>query len=190
MERRSDGTEPVPGPVRADPVSLGGLFPAVYEELRRLARRHLRHEPSDNTVTTTALVHDAYLRLIDQRQVDWGNRALFMATAATSMRRILVDHARSRRSPRRGGALVRVTFDDVDIAAEDHAELLLAVDDALDQLADFDARQAQVVECRFFGGLTEVETAEAIGVSLRTVKRDWAKARSWLYQAISPDAVE
>jgi RNA polymerase sigma factor (sigma-70 family) len=83
-----------------------------------------------------------------------------------------------------------VTFDDVDIAAEDHAELLLAVDDALDQLADFDARQAQVVECRFFGGLTEVETAEAIGVSLRTVKRDWAKARSWLYQAISPDAVE
>jgi RNA polymerase sigma-70 factor (ECF subfamily) len=188
MDSPTDSTRALchnPDPV---PVSLKSVFPIVYEELRYLARRQLRREPSDNTLTTTALVHEAYLRLVDQRRVDWGNRAQFMGLAATAMRRILVDHARRFRSAKRGGTLVRVTFDDVNLAADDHAELLVAVDDALDRLASLDSRQAQVIECRFFGGLTEEETAEAVGVSLRTVKRDWAKARSWLYQAIYPDS--
>lgn len=190
MGTRSDRANTVFGAANASATSLASAFPVAYNELRRLARRQLRYESSAQTLTTTALVHEAYLRLTEQRQVDWRDRARFMAIAATAMRRILVDHARSRRSAKRGGGFVRVTFDDVDIAADDHAELLTAVDDALNDLAVVDSRQAQVVECRFFGGLTEEETAAALGIGLRTVKRDWAKARSWLYQAIHPNSVE
>ena len=187
MVSRADPTDVLRNQSEAECASLANVFPLVYEELRHLARRQLRREPSDNTLTTTALVHEAYLRLVNQRHVDWGNRAQFMGIAATAMRRILVDHARGYRSAKRSGAFVRVTFDDLDLAAEDHAELLVTIDEALDQLASLDARQARIVECRFFGGLTEEETAESVGVSIRTVKRDWAKARSWLYQAIYPD---
>jgi RNA polymerase sigma factor (TIGR02999 family) len=154
------------------------VFPVIYEELRRLARRQLRREAVGHTLSTTALVHEAWLRLIDQTRVRWNERAHFMAIAATAMRRILIDHARR---------LERVPIDSIDLAMEDRAELLVALDDALARLGECDARQARVVECRFFGGMTEEETAEALGIGLRTAKRDWSKAKSWLYQEIYPD---
>jgi RNA polymerase sigma factor (TIGR02999 family) len=163
------------------------VFPVIYEELRRLARRQLRREAVGHTLSTTALVHEAWLRLIDQTRVRWNERAHFMAIAATAMRRILIDHARSHRSLKRGGRLERVPIDSIDLAMEDRAELLVALDDALARLGECDARQARVVECRFFGGMTEEETAEALGIGLRTAKRDWSKAKSWLYQEIYPD---
>jgi RNA polymerase sigma-70 factor, ECF subfamily len=168
--------------------AVARVFPLVYEELRRLAHRQLQHEPSGLTLATTDLVHEAYLRLIDQRRVTWANRAHFLAIAATAMRRILIDHARRRRSGKRGGGLPRIPIESVQVAGEAPAEFLLAIDEALERLRLLDPRQAQVVECRFFGGMTEEETAEATGIGLRTAKRDWAKARSWLYLEIfGPD---
>jgi RNA polymerase sigma factor (TIGR02999 family) len=170
-----------------DQSALGNVFPLIYEELRRLAQRQLRLEPTGHTLSPTALVHEAYIRLIDQSRVQWNGRAHFMAIAATAMRRILIDRARSHRSQKRGGLLARVPIESVELASEDRAELLLALDEALARLKELDERQAQVVECRFFGGMTEEETAEALGIGLRTAKRDWAKARSWLYQQIYPE---
>jgi RNA polymerase sigma factor (TIGR02999 family) len=167
-----------------DPGAVASMFPLVYDELRRLAHRHLSHEPSGRTLGTTELVHEAYLRLIDQTRVQWTGRTHFMAVAATAMRRILVDRARARRSLKRGGARPPVSLDAVDLATDERADMLVALDDALDQLLELDARQARVVECRFFGGMTEEETAEALGIGLRTAKRDWAKAKSWLYRAL------
>lgn len=164
--------------------ALDRAFPLVYEELRRLAHRELRREDQGHTLGTTALVHEAYLRLVDQTRAGWRDRAHFLAIAATAMRRILVDHARGHRSQKRGGALQRVPLEQVDLAAEERAELLLALDAALTRLGEVDERQARVVECRFFAGLTEEETAEALGIGLRTAKRDWAKAKSWLYAEI------
>lgn len=170
-----------------DSSALENVFPLVYEELRRLAHRQLQREPDGHTLSPTALVHEAYMRLIDQTRVQWGGRGHFMAIAATAMRRILIDRARSHRSMKGGGKLARVPIEAVDVASEDRAELLLALDEALDRLTRLDPRQAKVVECRFFGGLTEEETADALGIGLRTVKRDWAKARSWLYREIYPE---
>lgn len=163
------------------------VFPVIYEELRRLAHHQLRREAVGHTLSTTALVHEAWLRLIDHTRVRWNERAHFLAIAATAMRRILIDHARSHRRLKRGGRLKRVPLDSIELAAEDRADLLLALDDALARLGRFDSRQARVVECRFFGGMTEEETAEALGIGLRTAKRDWAKAKSWLYQEIFPE---
>jgi RNA polymerase sigma factor (TIGR02999 family) len=140
-----------------------------------------------HTLSTTALVNEAYIRLIDQSRVQWSGRAHFMAIAATAMRRILVDHARTRRSLKRGGAAQRISIESVDLPIDERADLLVAVDDALRKLKQLDDRRAQVVECRFFGGMTEEETAEALGIGLRTAKRDWAKAKSWLYQEIYPE---
>ena len=167
-----------------DPTAVESVFPLVYDELRRVAHRHLSREPSGRTLGTTELVHEAYLRLIDQTRVQWTGRAHFMAIAATAMRRILVDRARARRSLKRGGALAPVALDTVDLATDERAELLVALDEALERLRELDERQARVVECRFFGGMTEEETAEAIAAGLRTVKRDWAKAKSWLYREL------
>lgn len=167
-----------------------GAFPLVYDELRRLARRQLRREADGHTLSTTALVHEAYLRLAHQTQGRWHDRAHFLAIAATAMRRILVDHARRHHAAKRGGAARRVPLESLDaLAIDERAEILVALDAALAHLASLDPRQARVVECRFFGGLTEEETAEALGIGLRTVKRDWAKARSWLYQELFPGAV-
>jgi RNA polymerase sigma factor (TIGR02999 family) len=163
------------------------MFPLVYDELKRLARRHLARESDNRTLGTTELVHEAYLKLIDQTRVEWGGRAHFMGVAAIAMRRILVDRARSRRRLKRGGGSAVIPIDIVDLSADDRADLVLALDDALDRLRTLDARQARVVECRYFGGMTEDETAEAIGVGVRTVKRDWAKARSWLYAELYDD---
>jgi RNA polymerase sigma-70 factor, ECF subfamily len=170
-----------------DSSALANVFPLIYDELRRLARLQLRREPDGHTLSPTALVHEAYMRLIDYSRIEWTGRAHFLAVAATAMRRILVDHARGHRSVKRGGMLRRVSIDSVELGTEDRAELLIAIDDALGRLKEVDARQAQVVECRFFGGMTEEETAEALGIGLRTAKRDWAKAKSWLHKEIAAE---
>ena len=164
--------------------AVDGLFLAVYDELRRVAHRHLQRESTGHTLTTTDLVHLAYLALSDQTRAFWTSRAHFMSVAAMAMRRILVDHARNRLSLKRGGALQRVPLESVAPVAELPPELVLALDEALQRLRGLDARQAQVVECRFFGGMTEDETAEALGIALRTIRRDWVKARSWLYREL------
>ena len=170
-----------------DESALAQVFPLVYAELRRLAEHQLRNEPEGHTLSPTALVHEAYMRLIDYTRVEWSGRAHFMAVAAKAMRRILVDHARRRRSVKRGGALRHISIDSVQLASDEGTDTLLALDEALGRLKELDPRQAQVVECRFFGGMTEEETAEALGISMRTVKRDWAKARSWLYREIQAE---
>ena len=170
-----------------DDAALAEVFPRVYQELRRLARRQLSRDPHQHTLSPTALVHEAYLRLIDQSRAQWKGRAHFLAIASTAMRRILIDRVRSHRTLKRGGLELRLDIDSVEIAGEERAALLLALDEALDRLERLDARQARVVECRFFGGMTEEETAEALGIGLRTAKRDWAKARSWLYREIGPE---
>lgn len=168
-----------------DSSALADVFPLIYEELRTIAERQLWNERDGHTLSPTALVHEAYMRLIDYNRVEWTGRAHFLRVAATAMRRILVDHARGQRSLKRGGSLRRVSIDAIQLGAEEQVDLLIAVDGALEKLKLHDERQAQVVECRFFGGMTEEETAEALGVGLRTVKRDWAKAKTWLYWEIS-----
>jgi RNA polymerase sigma-70 factor (ECF subfamily) len=167
-----------------DSSALANVFPLIYEELRRLAQIQLKREPDGHTLSPTALVHEAYMRLIDYSRMEWNGRAHFMAVAATAMRRILVEHARGHRSLKRGGALQRVSIESVQVGTEERAELLIAVDEALSRLKEIDPRQAQVVECRFFGGMTEEETANALGIGLRTAKRDWAKAKVWLHKEI------
>jgi RNA polymerase sigma factor (TIGR02999 family) len=166
--------------------ALDAVFPIVYDELRRLAHLQLQRERTGLTLRTTDLVHEAYLRLASQQSGRWKDRSHFLAIAAMAMRRILVDHARTHRTDKRGGGVPRVALDAVEVPIEDRAEFLLALDEALVRLQGLDARQARLVECRFFGGLTEEETADALGIGLRTAKRDWAKARSWLYAELYP----
>ncbi|MEM1128463.1 MAG: sigma-70 family RNA polymerase sigma factor [Bacteroidota bacterium] len=160
------------------------LWPHVNPELRRIAHHHLRRERADHTLNTTALVHEAYLRLVDHQAVDWKGRAHFYAVCAKAMRHILVDYARRKQAQKRGGQAVHLALDDVQVAAQERAADLLALDEALTQLAALDPRLAQVVEHRFFGGLEVRETAEVLGLSPRTVKRDWRKARLWLLRAM------
>jgi RNA polymerase sigma factor (TIGR02999 family) len=169
------------------PADAEKLVPLVYQELRRLAHRHLQHEATGHTLTTTDLVHEAYLQLAGQDRAQWHSKGHFMAVAAMAMRHILVDHARTIGAFKRGGARRRVPLESADVAIEDRAELLIALDEALNHLRELDARQAQVVECRFFAGLTEDETAAALGVSVRTAERDWTKAKAWLYGEIYGD---
>jgi RNA polymerase sigma factor (TIGR02999 family) len=157
------------------------LFQLVYDELRRIAHRQLERERSGHTLDTSALVHEAYLRLVDQTRIQWADRGHFFAVATLAMRRILVDYARRYRADRRGAAPVQVGLTDAMLVAESSADLLLDVDEALRELATLDERLSQVVECRFFGGLTEGETAEVLGVTARTVRRDWIKAKGWLH---------
>ena len=169
---------------RAGDASAGErLLPAIYDELHRQAARAMRREDDAHTLQPTALVHEAYLRLVDQQRVEWRNRAHFFGVAAQMMRRVLVDHARTRLAAKRGGALHRVTLADVGAGAEHGGkdELdVLALHDALERLAVFDPDQARLVELRYFGGLGIEDTAEALGVSPATVKREWAVARAWL----------
>ena len=187
LEQSSATTDLLLKASSGDASALARVFPLVYDELCFLAHRYLQRESQGHTLTTAELVHEAYIRLVDQTRVEWNGRAHFMAIAATAMRRILVDHARSRLSLKRGGDAVRIPIDLVDLPIDERADLLIAVDDALRKLEELDDRRAQVVECRFFGGMTEQETAEALGIGLRTAKRDWAKAKSWLYQEIYPE---
>jgi RNA polymerase sigma factor (TIGR02999 family) len=159
------------------------LVPLVYEELRRLARRHLARERAP-ALQTTALVHEAYLRLIDQRSVRWQNRAHFYAICARMMRRILIDEARARRCDRRGGGALHVSLDAAAEVSAERAAQLVELDEALERLAAKDERKARVVELRFFGGLSVEETAAALGISGVTVMRDWSTAKAWLHREI------
>jgi len=161
------------------------LFPLIYDEVRRIARRQLNREHPGHTLDSTALVHEAYFRLVDQTRVAWSDRSHFYAVAAQAMHRILVDYARRYRAAKRGGAAERLDLAETELAAESRAETLLALDEALDRLAAIDDRVSRVVECRFFAGLTEDETAEALGVTARTVRRDWTKAKGWLRHVLS-----
>jgi len=180
MEPPENVTELLMAPRAGADRAFERLVPLVYDELRRQAARHLRRERGNHTLQPTALVHEAYLKLADQRDVEWRNRAHFFAIAARIMRRILVDHARGRHRDKRGGGSVPVVFEDA-LAIADARDLdLVALDDALSALAELDERQSRVVELRFFAGLEVEETAEALGVSPTTVKRDWSLARAWL----------
>ena len=161
--------------------ALDQLLPVVYSELRHQAARYLRRERQNHTLQPTALVNEAFLKLVEQRNVHWQNRAHFFGVAAQAMRRILIDHARSQRRIKRGGANPRVTLDEAVIAAESRSVDLLALDEALTRLAGLDARQARVVELRFFGGLSVEETAEVMKVSPATIKREWSMAKAWLH---------
>jgi len=168
-----------------DERALDTLTPLVYEELRLQAARYLRRERPGHTLQTTALIHEAYLRLIDAKDVNWQSRAHFFAVAANLMRRILVDHARRRDAEKRGGSHLRVQLDEALAVANETDVDLLAIDEALDRLAAIDPQQARVVELRFFSGLSVDETAAALGVSPKTVKRDWSVARAWLRREIA-----
>jgi RNA polymerase sigma factor (TIGR02999 family) len=161
--------------------ALDRLYPIVYEELRRIAHRALVGERDSHTLSTTALVHEAYLKLVDQDRASWNDRAHFRAIAATAMRRILVDYARRQKRLKRGGERLPVTFDNAMLVADERADTLLAIDEALSALSMLNERLSRVVECRFFAGLTAEETAAALQVTTRTVERDWQKARAWLY---------
>jgi RNA polymerase sigma factor (TIGR02999 family) len=162
--------------------ALSDLLPIIYDELRRVAHQYLHREHAEQTLQTTALVHEAYLKLIDQRSVNWQNRAHFFAIAAQAMRRILIDNARKRSAAKREGE--KVSLDDVAIISSDKADHLLALDEALRKLEDIDPQQSKIIELRYFGGLTIEETGEAMNLSPATVKREWAMARAWLYQAL------
>ena len=173
-----------PKPASADP-----LLPIVYEELRDIARRQRRRWRGSETLDTTALVHEAWLRLMGHAGDGWQSKSHFMAVAATAMRQILIDYARAQAAEKRGGGLRRLSFDDVEVALSDsrafspeHAELLVAVDESLRRLTAESERLGRIVECRFFGGMTLPETAESLGISLATAKRGWSLAQAWLYR--------
>src|SRR5919197_1351201 len=165
--------------------ALEQLMPLVYEELRRLAHNYMRREHPGHTLQTTALVNEAYFRLVDQKHVHWQNRAHFFAISAQLMRRILVDHARNHHYAKRGGDAHKVSLDEGAVVAQEQAADLIALDDALRSLAAIDERKSRIVELRFFGGLSVEETAEALKISPRTVMREWSMARAWLYRTIS-----
>jgi len=168
--------------------ALEKLTPLVYQELKRLASRYLRRERREHTLQSTALVHEAWLRLIDQDHVHWQNRAQFFGIAAEMIRRILIDHARNRQAAKRGDGALKLSLDEA-LAAPDRRDFdLVALDDALEDLGKFDPQQGKLVELRFFAGLSIEESAEVLGVSPATVKREWAAAKAWLYREISERA--
>lgn len=167
-----------------DAEALEQLMPLVFEELRRLAYGHFQREPDGHTLQPTALVHEVYMRLVEQRQVQWDNRRQFFAFAATLMRRVLVDHAKGRHAVKRGGEVRRVPLDD-NLGVPGGPDVdLIALDQALSRLGRFDARQARIVELRFFAGLNHDEIAEVLGLSTTTVKREWKLARLWLFREL------
>ncbi len=170
LKQLSDGNQQI----------LAELIPLVYDELRRLAAYHLRQERSNHTLQATALVHEAYLRLVDQRHVDWKNRSHFFGVAAHLMRRILLMHARKHHAAKRGGSAQKISLDEAIVFTREKSAELIALDELLTQLTALDPQQARVVELRFFGGLSVEETADLMGISAATVKRDWAMAKAWL----------
>ena len=164
--------------------SADRLLALVYDELRRIAGQYLRKEKSDHTLQPTALVHEAYMRLIDISDISWQDRAHFFAVSANIMRHILVDHARAKLAEKRGGDAQRISLEDADSLSSEPNIDLLAVDEALNELAEFDEQQSKIVELRFFGGLTIEETAHVAGISPATVKREWAMAKAWLHRRL------
>jgi RNA polymerase sigma factor (TIGR02999 family) len=173
-----------------DRAALDRLVPIVHDELRRLARHYMRGERDGHTLQTSALINEAYLRLVDHTNIDWQNRAHFFGVAAQAMRRVLVDHARSRGYQKRGAGAQKVELDEAAELAEERASELVALDEALAGLERFDPRKAQVVELRYFGGLTGEETAEVLGLSPATVQREWQAAKLWLLRALSDSSSE
>ena len=167
-----------------DRAALDQILPIVYQELRRMAGNYLRQENPGHTLQPTALVHEAWLRLIDQARVDWRNRAQFFGVAAQMMRRILVDHAKAKHREKRGGEAVKLSLDETINLSQERAADLLALDDAIGELTRVDERKSRVVELRYFGGFSVEETAQILGVSPETVMRDWKMAKAWLYQQI------
>jgi RNA polymerase sigma factor (TIGR02999 family) len=178
-------TELLVGYGRGDKEALDKLMPMVYDELRRQAARYLRREQAGHTLQTTALIHEAYVRLVDQRNVQWQNRAHFFGIAAQMMRRILVDHARTKKRAKRGGSDIKVSLADATVAVKGQDLDVVALDEALNRLAEIDEQQSRVVELRFFSGLTVEETAEVMQISPATVKRDWSMAKAWLHRELS-----
>lgn len=168
-----------------DKEALDKLLPVVYDELRKQAARYLRRERVGHTLQTTALIHEAYLRLVDQKNVHWQNRAQFFGLAAQLMRRILVDHARTKKRAKRGGSDIRVSLTGAKVLAKSEDLDVVALDEALDRLAQIDEQQSKIVELRFFSGLTVEETAEVLSISPATVKRDWSMAKAWLHRELS-----
>ena len=166
--------------------TLDRLLPAVYDELRDIARRQLSAREPGGTLSTTGLVHEAYLKLADQSGASWRDRAHFIALAAVVMRHVLVDRARERLAEKRGGGRLQITLDAELVASDDQPEAMLQLSDAIDRLAEVEPRLARVVDCRFFGGLTDEEIAEALEITPRTVQRDWIKARMLLRRALEP----
>lgn len=164
--------------------AIDEMAPVVYQELKRIAAGQLRAERPGHTLQATALVHEAYLKLIDQREVTWQNRAHFFGVAAQLMRRVLMDYAKSRQRLKRGGHVHKTSLDEAMVVAQDRVSDLVAIDEALKRLETLDARQARIVELRFFGGLSVEESAVAMGVSAPTVKREWAMARAWLHREL------
>jgi RNA polymerase sigma factor (TIGR02999 family) len=184
MEDRSEITELLVAWREGDGDALDRLLPLVYDELRRLAHVRLAGERNDHTLRTTELIHEAYIRLVDASRVQWRDRGHFFAAASGAMRRVLVDYARRYRAAKRGGGHAAVTLGENDIPLEQRADMLIALDDALQRLEHVDERLCRVVECRYFAGLSDNEIAEALGVTSRTVRRDWVKARGWLYEEL------
>ena len=170
-----------------DQAALDKLVPLIYDELRRLAEHYLRRERSNHTLQPTALVHEAYLRLVDQKHMQWQNRAHFFGAATQVMRRILVDHARQHKAAKRGGAEHKVTLDEDVAFAKQRDVNLLALDDALTKLESLDPQKSRIVELRFFGGLSEEQTAKVLGVSTSTVRRQWKLAKAWLHREIGQE---
>ena len=168
-----------------DKAALDALMPIVYDELRKLAKRYMRRQNSGHTLQTTALVNEAYLRLIDSSRVRWQDRTHFFAISAQLMRRVLVDFARAKNSLKRGGEQLQITLDEQVEAPFEKEMNLVALDEALQNLAKLSLRQSQIVELRYFGGLSEEEIAETLEISTRTVRRDWSLARAWLYRELS-----
>lgn len=182
MPRAGDTTDLLLALREGDGRALDDLMPRVYDELRRAAHRELGRRGGPATLRTTGLVHEAYLKLVDQSRVDVADRAHFLALAATAMRHILIDYARKRRTRKRGGGWRRISLDQPLPAAESRLDDMIELDDALQRLGRFDERLFKVVECRFFGGMSVRETAVALGLAPRTVDRAWQKARAWLYR--------
>src|SRR5438128_12311402 len=168
-----------------DKAALDKLMPLIYDELRRLAHHYMSREHPGHTLQTTAVVNEAYLRLINRKRVHWQNRAHFFAIAAQLMRSILVDHARSHAYAKRGGGARKIALDEAIVVSQQRAGEVVALDDALKQLAELDAQQSRIVELRFFGGLTIEETAEVLGLPPANVKREWSTAKAWLYHELS-----
>lgn len=172
---------------KGDRAALDAMLPLVYEELKKLAASQLRRERHGHTLQTTALVHEAYSRLIDQRQVDWKNRAQFMGVAAEVMRRILLHHARKRLAAKRGGDIQRVSLSVVEDSSVEQNVDMIVLDSALQELSQFDARKSKIVELKFFGGMTTEEIGEVMQLSHATIEREWTLARAWLYRNIRGD---
>lgn len=187
MPESSDVTSLLLAYGRGDREAFDQLLPMVYDDLRKVARRQLnRVSNPDKVLDTTVLVHESYLKMVDQNRVDWTSRAHFLGVAARAMRQVVIDYARRRGAAKRGGNAIQTTINEGHIAIDDQADFLLSLDQALSRLEARSPRLARIVECRFFAGLSEEETAAAMGISLRTAQRDWMKARAWLQEELRP----